>query len=250
MKFTITKTHIIFAAGILFLLAITVNSLQMPFGLWRKQGAEFRSTATAISQATASSIVLPKPSTVQPNDALYAFIWTNDYSSAATTLTPSGWTFLGNITHQSNQYTLNVYRRIADGSEGTNFTFSFSGSTNYSSGVVVAYSIPNTTSPEDVVPVLSAGNVSTGTVTINGVTTTTTAARVIVCLIETSRASTLTAPTGFVEQAYNIDTTNAQSIHVFDKLHVNPQATGTLSTTGWNTSSNRYLGVVLALKQR
>lgn len=222
----------------------------LPFGLWRKQGADFRGSTTAVSQSSSTTITLAKPAGVVANDVLYAFVWTNTYSRTGSTATPTGWTLLGSTSHQTNQYILNVYRRVADGTEGSSFTFTFSESANYSEGVVVAYVPVDTNTPEDASVVFSVGNVSTSSVSVTGTTTATTAARVIVCMIETSRASTLTAPTGFTERTNIVDSSNAQALHVYDNFYVNPQATGTLTTTGWNTSTNRYLGAVLSVKER
>ncbi|MBS1970125.1 MAG: hypothetical protein JSU04_07440 [Bdellovibrionales bacterium] len=222
----------VFAFSILFLFSFHGSSSTIPFGFWRKHGAEFRSAGAAISQASGASIVLAKPSGVITNDVLYACIWTNDYDTTNSTVTPSGWTLLGSIQSSGNQYITSVYRRIVDGSEAASFTFNFTESANYSMGVIVAYSSPDTNTPEDTTPVFSAGTVSTSSVSMTGLTTVSTATRVVHCTTETSRASTLTAPTGFTQRAANVDTTNAQSIYIFDRLYLNPQATGNLTTTG------------------
>jgi hypothetical protein len=222
----------------------------IPFAFWRKHGAEFRGVGAPISQSSGSSIVLAKPSGVVENDVLYACVWTNDYDKTNSTVVPSGWTLLGSIQTNSNQYITSVFRRVVDGSEGANFTFTFTESANYSMGVIIAYSMANTNTPEDATAVFSAGTVGSSSVSMTGITTVSTSTRVVFCTTETSRASTLTAPTGFTQRTANVDTSNAQSIYIFDRLYLNPQATGDLTTTGWNTSSNRYLGAVIAIRER
>ncbi|WP_413290726.1 hypothetical protein [Bdellovibrio sp. HCB337] len=233
-----------------FSLSVTSYAQIPNFAFMRKFGGEFRGTASAVSQAANTTITITKPTGLLAQDVLYAFIWTNDYDRTASVPAPSGWTSLGSTGYQSNQYMLWVFRRVADGSEGANFSFPFSESVNYSSGSVVAYSGLNTSGPEDVSPVFSSGTVSTSTVTVTGLTTINHHSRVILCMIETSRASTLGAPSGFTQKVATVDATNAQSIYVFDGFFLSPQATGNLSTTGWNTSSNRYLGAVISLKTR
>lgn len=242
----------LFAFSLLLLFSLNSSSGTLPFGMWRKEGAEFRSAGTAVSQAAGASITLTKPSGVVANDVLYACVWTNDYDTTNSTTTPAGWTLLGSTQTSGNQYITSVFRRVADGSEGANFTFSFTESANYSMGVVVAYMQANTTTPEDATTVFSAGTVSTTSIAMTGITTVSTATRVVHCTTETSRASTLSvsSPTGFTQRAANVDTTNAQSIYIFDRLYINPGATGNITTTSWNTSSNRYLGAVIAIKQR
>lgn len=240
------------AFSLLLLFSLNSSSNTIPFGMWRKEGADFRSAGAAVSQASGASIVLAKPSGVVVNDVLYACVWSNDYASTATTSPPAGWTSLGNIAIQSNQYTTSIFRRVVDGSEGANFTFTFSNSVNYSMGVIAAYMQANTNSPEDATTVFSGGTVGATSIAMTGITTVSTAARVVHCTTETSRASTLSvsSPTGFTQRAANVDTTNAQSIYLFDRLFLNPGATGNITTSSWNTSSNRYLGAVIAIKQR
>jgi hypothetical protein len=243
------KTTFTFYILLAFLQIPTTAFAQMtPFAFYKTQGPQYRNTAVAVSQSSATSIVIAKPTGTVAKDVLYAFLWTNDYDSTASVTTPAGWTSLGSQSHQTNQYVIWVFRRVADGSEAANFTFSFSESVNYSAGTVVAYSGVNVNTPEDAAPVFTIGNVSTGTVNFTGLTITNHYSRVILCTFETSRASTLTAPSGFAQKVSNVDTGNAQSVYLFDRLYVSPQATGTLSTTGWNTSSNRYLGVALSLR--
>lgn len=232
------------------LLPILAPAHVIPFAFLKRQGPQYRDSATAVSQSAATSIVIAKPTGTMAGDALYAFVWTNDYDSTASVTTPSGWTLLGSQSYQSNQYILWVYRRIADGTETTNLTFNFSESVNYSSGTVVAYSGVNVNTPEDASPVFTVGTVVTGTVVFTGLTTTNHHSRVILCTIETSRASTLTGPSGFALKVSNVDTTNVQSIYLFDQFYISPQNTGNLTTTGWNTSGNRYLGVAISLRTR
>lgn len=219
-----------------------------PFAFLRTQGPQYRDSATAVSQASASSLIVSKPTDTRANDALYAFVWTNDYDRTASVTTPAGWVSLGSQSYQSNQYVLWVFRRIADGTEAANFTFNFSESVNYSAGTVVGYSGVNVNTPEDASPVFTVGTVAISTVVFTGLTTTNHHSRVILCTFETSRASTLTGPSGFTLKVSNVDTTNAQSVYLFDQLYISPQITGGLSTTGWNTSSNRYLGVAISLR--
>lgn len=220
----------------------------LPFAFLRTQGPQYRDSATAVSQAAASSIVIAKPTGTKANDALYAFMWTNDYDRTASMATPSGWTSLGSQSFQTNQYVLWVFRRIADGTESADFTFNFSESVNYSAGTVVGYSGVNVNTPEDASPVFTVGTVVTGSVVFTGLATTNHHSRLILCTFETSRASTLTGPSGFVQRVSNVDTTNAQSVYLFDQLYISPQSTGDLTTTGWNTSSNRFLGVAISLR--
>lgn len=250
MSPTLLARSRLFAFSLLLLFSWNSSSGTIPFGMWRKEGADFKSAGTAISQAAGASIALAKPSGVVANDVLYACVWTNDYDTTNSTTTPAGWTLLGSTTLGGNQHITSVYRRIVDGSEGATITFSFTESANYSMGVIVAYTLPNTTTPEDATTVFSAGAVGASSIAMTGITTVSTATRVVHCTTETSRASTLGAPSGFTQRASNVDTTNAQSIHIFDRLYINPGATGTLTTTGWNTSSNKYLGAVIAIKQR
>lgn len=235
---------------VITLLTVEGEAHGLGFGFWRTLGADYRGTATPVSQASGASIILGKPAGVVALDVFYAFVWTNDYDRTASVNTLSGWTLLGSQSHQTNQYILWVFRRVADGTEGSSFTFSFSESVDYAMGVVVAYGGANTNLPEGVGPVFSAGNVASSTVTVTGITTIDNHSRVLLCMIETSRASTLTAPPGYTQRAALVDTTRAQSIYIYDNFYLSPQATGGLSTTGWNTSTNRYLGAVISLTPR
>lgn len=220
----------------------------LPFAFLRTRGPQYRDSAVAVSQAAASSIVIAKPTGTKVNDVLYAFVWTNDYDRTASVTTPSGWTSLGSQSYQTNQYVLWVFRRIGDGTESANFTFNFSESVNYSAGTVVGYSGVDVNTPEDASPVFTVGTVATSTVVFTGLTTTNHNSRVILCTFETSRASTLTGPSGFGLRVSNVDTTNAQSVYLFDQFYISPQSTGDFSTTGWNTSSNRFLGAAISLR--
>jgi hypothetical protein len=225
------------------------NAQVIPFGYWQRRGVIQKGSAATAVQATASNIVLNKPTTVQQGDVIYAFIWVDYYGALGTVSTPSGWTQLG-FTALSSQYALYAFRRISDGTDGSTYTFSFSASADYSMGSVIAYANVNATAPEDATPVFSQGVVASTTVAVSGITTVSPYAQILVAVVDTSNDDTLSTPTGFTEKWLNVDTAHSQTIAGYDQLMITPGATGSISTSGWSTSTNKYQSVVIAIRSR
>lgn len=103
-----------------------------------------RGTATTAQTGTSSSLTINKPAGVIAGDVLIANIVHHDSGNnfVLTDATSSGWTVInGELIwdYINRSWRGTVMYRIADGSEGSNFTFSLDGTTNMAIGSIIAF---------------------------------------------------------------------------------------------------------------
>jgi hypothetical protein len=126
----------------------------------------FRSIAT-LAGSTASSAVVNKPASVTTNDIMVACIHVEGGDRTITA--PSGWTEKDRHSPGSPDASNYIYWRRVDGSEGSTFTWSWSGSL-WCEGMIAAYSGCETSG--DPFDVFSEADGTGATVTASAVTTT------------------------------------------------------------------------------
>jgi hypothetical protein len=99
----------------------------------------YRSSVSAnTGAAAASSLTVTLPAGIQTHDVLIATI-THDANASSTMSTPSGWTVLRNMLSTAAGIRLVVFWRLVDGTEPTNYTWTFD-SARQASGSILAYS--------------------------------------------------------------------------------------------------------------
>lgn len=183
---------------------------------------------------------------------LLAFV--SEFDSGATPgggTPPSGWSYLPGVTWPFNYYGsdwVEAWYKIADGTEGTSLTFGTLAS--YPKIQFVEYSGNNTSTPFDATCVQTtlAGSGYQNVPNINGITTATANARVVVYCSTQNVGGTHTPPSELTlrnqDNAGTVEFTDSLS----DMTQATPGATGTFvytSPTGYPT----YGGVTVAIKQ-
>lgn len=119
--------------------------------------ASVRSVSSPAGE-TDASVIVTKPAGTSIGDILYGFHSQDDGTLASMATTGTFATLLSHD-HASTALKLKVYRRVVDGSEGANFTFSSSG--GYTCAGLVCVQDADTTTPEDVTPLISPSASST-----------------------------------------------------------------------------------------
>lgn len=192
----------------------------------------FRSFAQAGSTTLTSSLVINKPSGVVAGDTLMAMIVDAGPGSITP---PSGWTQLFNSTWHSSSYQGAVFIKYAGSSEPS--TYTFSGTDNYMSGVIAAYS-GGTSAMYDVFGTKAEG--SAASVSASGITTSLTTTVLQLTMDRDNTDTTYTPPASGWTNRIGVDGGGYISFHISDK---SPQAgaTGTIAsvstivTNGWAT---------------
>lgn len=133
---------------ILFILTVVVSS----FGQIAQRG-----TATTATSASGGTITINKPTGVQAGDIMIATI-TRAATSGNSSL--NGWTLVSSQRHPSVTRFTTVLYRVADGTEGSSFSFS-KGSNVAAVGSIIAFSGIDASNPFAVSP----GSFNTGTST-------------------------------------------------------------------------------------
>lgn len=199
------------------------------------------STSANTGNSAANSLQISTPSSIVAGNGLIATIATD---GAPTITPPSGWTLLTAI-NQSSNVQLAVYWRLATGTEGANYTWSFSAS-EQASGTIVQYSgvsgfQPNTWSTitgtsATTLPMPSINSQENGQFISCWATRNTTAASTITAASgNTGRVDTCTTAADFIEA------------EVQDKAAAFPiGGVGTQNSTASQTALN-YAGIILYL---
>ncbi|QQS39286.1 glycosyltransferase [Candidatus Woesebacteria bacterium] len=182
---------------------------------------------------TAASVVVNKPTGTVDNDIMLAIIYKEN--TAAVTA-PSGWNYIDGETPTTDHDVIVYWKRAS--SEGSNYTWSWTGST-WSGGAIMSYSGAITTG--DPVNTYSANSASSGqTLTATGVTTSVDNTT-IVALGAHWNTGTYSGPTGYTVRA------TPQSMRLSDKTQASAGATGdAVMTTSANSSS--WTAHLVALK--
>jgi hypothetical protein len=203
----------------------------------------FGSFANA-SSASGTSLVINAPSGLASGDLLIATIGfkSNGFTTCSA---PAGWTQLGDEAGDSF-FDGAVFRKVATGSEGSDYTFTLSGS-QPSDGVIVRYTGVDTTSP---INDNDQAYSNSGTVAAPSLTTTEDACMLVGAFIAWNDADpTFTAPSGYDERFdFNV-TSNAAfngGIGIADKIQASAGASGTATPT-WSSLS-RTISHHIALK--
>lgn len=198
----------------------------------------FRAAGTTVSANNATTIVLNKPAGVVAGDALYACIYGNTTIPGGVTL--SGWVSIAYIDDGGTNW-FTVMRRIADGTEGSSFTFTErgSGGAGIINGNILAYQGVDNTTPEDATPTTNNG--TGATLTIPSITTVTDQAWWVAASQTDGSATTLSQPSGFTTDQATYGASG--DVTREDHLLIAPAgATGTTTSTqndtgGWFTIS-------------
>ena len=217
-----------------------------------------RGVATTASITTAGSVTINKPSGVVAGDVMIATLTKLGSTTALTA--PSGWAVISQAILRTGTTTYGaVMVRVADGTDGANYTFPL-GTTTTAVGDIVAFANVNATGgvkqdgtaggPFDVTPVAMTVNTSgSAAVTAATLTTVTANAAVIMCGMaggtSTWSAWSCTSPGALTEIADHHQTT-AGSVGVAWATKASAGATGGAGATLSVTQRNG--GILLALR--
>jgi hypothetical protein len=182
---------------------------------------------SSLSQASAATIVLNKPTGVVNGDVMFAFLHAGANGSG-THATLAGWTeiaFAGGGTVRPSNIT--VLRKVAGGSEPTTYTFS---GQSLVDGSIVALIGADTTTPEDVAASGTTG--STTSADAPSLTTVTSNAWHLVGYGSSTVNTTLALPTGYTNDvpAYGDSAGAGFQDRVDHKLIAAAGATGIVSS--------------------
>ncbi len=178
-----------------------------------------RADTSTTNGAGTTGLTIAKPSGAAAGDVLVAQIVVN---SGSTTITPpSGWKLIRS-TASSTAMVMASYYKVAGSSEPSSYKWSFS-ATQPATGGISDYIGVNTTSPIDA----SSGKVngSTATASFNQITTTV-ANDMLLALVGVSGNTTVTPPSGFVED-YDRNDTNSSHGKTAEVSHAVKSTTGT-----------------------
>ncbi len=166
-------------------------------------GIALRAIATGTNGAGSTSLTLAIPAGTQPGDVLITQAVVN---SASTVITPpSGWTLIRTV-KSSSSVEQSTFYKIVSVSEPASYTWSL-GSSQPATGAIASFFGVDTLSPIDA----SSGkyNASTATVSFTQITTTV-PNDMLLALVGVSGNTTITPPSGFVED-YDVKNTAAGS---------------------------------------
>ena len=133
----------------------TATATPTPTAVATPTGIARRGTPTTKYQgSTASSITVNKPTGVVSGDVMLAFISTGTYDVGSYAIPSlSGWSTVGstgwNFGASSYWPQIFILVRVADGTEGSSFGFTFTINADESSAAIVAYSGVNNSTPTD-----------------------------------------------------------------------------------------------------
>ena len=104
---------------------------------------------TANATAGAPAITVNSSTGVATGDVIFAYVGTQS-STNITVTTPTGWTLLAGPLNPSTGINSYLFQRISDGTDGTNYTFNFSGAISYVAyATQITYSGVNNITPVD-----------------------------------------------------------------------------------------------------
>ncbi len=211
-----------------------------------------RGAATIGTSTNSNTITINKPTGVIAGDLMIVSIASDDNNSlTGTNASLAGWTLQSSVTIVNNGHRGSVLYRVADGTEGTSFTFNVpngSGTTNNSVGAIIAFYGINTATPFDTNGTFNA--VSANTVTANSITTTTANAGIVMLGVGGRNNRTYNAPwsttsPGTLTELY--DTSNEASVGAAWGIKATAGATGNGTVT--YSGNDRNAGILLSLRR-
>lgn len=193
----------------------------MPMLLARGGGLKFVSSASA--SVFSGTLTVDKPAGVLGGDHMIAMVWAG---SSMTSLSLTGWSSVGSLFTGNARYA--IFRRIADGSEGS--SFSFTGTTGVRNGIIVAYR-----GGAGLVDVLGAATIASGdTSTAASLTAAQKGILVSSFALISSGFSVTTPPSGMVQRGFE---NSFQSAAIYELAPSPAGATGA-KTLVWPGASN------------
>lgn len=197
----------------------------------------FRSVATVNNGAGSTTVVITKPTGVVANDVMIAHIAVRG-GTGVTITPPAGWTLIDSLDN-STVYKSSTYYKVATGSEGSNYTFTFSIS-RVAAGIISAYSGVDTAAPINADAVQF--NAPATPLTSPSVTTTVNNAWVIASYTQPA-ATTFTAGSGMTLRDQDSGSTITGGLQ--DVVQASAGATGTKTISSLDTSGS--IGHTIAL---
>jgi hypothetical protein len=208
--------------------------------------------ATSVSTGNGSNggnnIILTKPTGVVAGDVMYAFFNSHGLT-AQVHVTCTGWTEVVVDVDGPDTGSIMVMRRVADGTEGSTFTFNDGGHLSLRAGGIAAYIGVDNVTPEDATPTKRLDITFTSPWTSPSITTVTPNAWWVVVFMNSpgGTPSTLTLPSGFTADiglwsfgaGWDCQRVDHKSI-------ASPGATGTSSSTP--NAVGDYFAISLALR--
>ena len=179
-----------------------------------------------------------KPTGTASNDLILLFVQTESASTAPTT--PTGFTYLGGKTSTLQSMRVDVYYRVADGTEGS--TFSVTGGTGVGWMEIICHTVAGgaTSSPVDVSS--SNANTTSGTAVTGTSVTTTAVDEILFYGIDWNGGSAPSTPTGYT----SLLSDGVTGFSLSSLVQSSSGATGTISST--ITSSDAWITWVVAIK--
>jgi len=206
-----------------------------------------RGTATT-GTSTTTSLVINKPTGVVAGDVMIVNIAQVGNNTTAPALT--GWSLIDgrSLAGTTLRYGAVLYR-VANGTEGTNFTFALGTGTNSSSGAIVAFSGVDGTNTFDVATGTISVQVSQTAVAATSITSATANAAIIMFGMAANSISTwsgwTTTSPGALTELYDNQSTNA-SVGAAWATKVGAGATGAGAAT--LSANQRSGGILIALR--
>ena len=190
------------------------------------------------ASGTGPTVSVNKPTGTAANDLILLFVDTESASTAPTT--PTGFTLLGSKTSTLQSFRVDVYYRVADGTEGT--TFSVTGGTGVGWLQLICHVIAGgaTSSPVDASS--SNANTTAGTaVSVSGVTTTA-VDELLFFATDWNGSDSYSTPTGFTQLLSD----GVLGMALYSMVQSSSGATGTISST--LTASDSWIAWLVAVK--
>lgn len=203
--------------------------------------AAYASAAAAgVANLGSASVSPAKPSGVVAGDLLVAVCWSGA-GAVCTWTAPAGWS-AADASNSANGVGTYVFHRIADGTEGSSFTFTRSATGNNAGAMVVRI-----TGADQTTPVAAAGvtGASSTTVVLPTVTASQAGTELLqLCLPISLGTFTWTPPAGAVQEAIIAASGTALNAMVGDET-VGSGATGTRTWT--HTTATTMRGAIVAI---
>jgi hypothetical protein len=196
--------------------------------------AAYASSAAAGVATTVANVVVNKPTGVASGDLLVALAWANNVT--ATWAAPAGWT---KIAEDLTNASMALFTRVADGSEGSTFTFTRAVNTVNGAGVTVARITGAGT-----VAASGLGFSATNTIVLPSVNAAGANTLLFQMVSRVAGASSWTAPGGTTER-YDFDSSGTANTTAGGDQIVGAGATGTRTWTMAATANSR--GAILAI---
>lgn len=199
-------------------------------------GAGYLGSTSAEAYST-TTLTINKPAGVVSGDILVAFM--SNSGTARTWTGDTGWT---EAIDQGASPSLRTAYKVLDGSEGSSFTFTASGSTN-SVGCILAYR----GLAWDTIGASVSTRSGDGALAITGITA---AGGILIAAVASAEfvvVPTISTPTGMTLLATKTHSVSNNMISVFDQS-VSPGSTGTRSSTIGGGTTYTAGGVLGALK--